>query len=55
MPYVNALASKGWQAAMSADLGLAQGLNTHNGHVISEPVGRAHGLDVVTLATVLGE
>jgi len=55
MPYVNALASKGWKTALSADLGLALGLNIHNGHVISEPVGRAHGLDVVTLATVLGE
>jgi len=33
LPYVVALAEKGWKAALAADESLAKGLNTHNGKV----------------------
>lgn len=53
MPYVRALANSGWRAALAADGALALGLNTHDGHVVNEPVATAHGLDHVTLASIL--
>lgn len=54
MPYVRALANNGWRAALSADDALARGLNTHDGHVVNEPVATALGFDHVTIASVLG-
>ncbi|MBX3091023.1 MAG: alanine dehydrogenase [Cryobacterium sp.] len=54
MPYVRALANKGWHDALVADNALALGLNTHGGHVVNEPVATALGFDHVTLATALG-
>ncbi|HEY9498825.1 MAG TPA: alanine dehydrogenase [Terrimesophilobacter sp.] len=53
MPYVRALAGKGWRAALSENAALALGLNTHGGHVVSEPVASALGLEHVSLASVL--
>ena len=55
MPYVRALANKGAIAALKADPALALGLNTHAGHVVNEAVAVAHGLDHVSLASVLGD
>jgi len=54
LPYVVALADKGWQQAMADDRSLALGLNTHAGEVTNAPVGEAHGLDSVPLEGVLG-
>lgn len=54
MRYVNALASKGWKDALRADAGLAKGLNTTSGLLTNEPVGVAHSMESVTLASVLG-
>ena len=54
MPYVKALASKGWKEALSADAGLAQGLNTHQGQLTNAPVGIATGHPVLSVASVLG-
>lgn len=53
MPYVRAIANRGWRDALRADGALALGLNTHDGHVTNEPVGTAHGLPSVELATAL--
>jgi len=53
MPYVRAIASLGWKAALNADPALALGLNTHAGSITNEPVASAHGLSHVTLESVL--
>jgi alanine dehydrogenase len=53
MRHVNALASKGWKDALRGDAGLAKGLNTTAGSLTNEPVGLAHSMDSVTLASVL--
>ncbi len=53
MPYVRALANKGWHEALLSDDALARGLNTHAGHVVYEPVASALGFDHVSLATAL--
>jgi len=52
-PYVRALAAKGWKDALRADASLALGLNTHDGQLTNEPVGVAHGIDAVSLESVL--
>ncbi len=41
LPYVVALADKGWKAALSADEALAKGLNAHEGVVANEGVAQA--------------
>ncbi|WP_169077937.1 alanine dehydrogenase [Microcella alkalica] len=53
MPYVRAIANRGWRDALRGDASLALGLNTHDGHVTNEAVGTAHGLASVELATAL--
>jgi alanine dehydrogenase len=53
MPYVRAIANQGWRAAMTTDPALAPGLNVHDGHVVSEPVARALGLDHVEVSLAL--
>ncbi|NNH72281.1 alanine dehydrogenase [Nocardia uniformis] len=50
LPYVVALADKGWRAATTADAGLAAGLSTHDGVLLSESVAEAHGYAARTLA-----
>ncbi len=41
LPYVVALADKGWEAACEADAGLKAGLSTHNGALLSDTVAAA--------------
>jgi alanine dehydrogenase len=53
LPYVVALAQRGWRDALRADAALAHGLSTHEGQLTSAEVGAAHGLDVVETATLL--
>ena len=53
MPYVRAVANLGWKDALRADPSLALGLNVHAGAVVNEPVATAHGLEHVTLESVL--
>jgi alanine dehydrogenase len=53
LPYVRAIAGLGWRDALRADASLALGLNTHGGHVVSEPVAIAHGLSHSPLADAL--
>ena len=54
LPYVVALADKGWQQALRDDASLALGLNTHAGQLTYAPVADAHGRDRLSLAEVLG-
>jgi alanine dehydrogenase len=54
LPYVMELANSGWRAAMAADPALALGLNTFDGHVVSQPVAEAHGMEALALDEVLG-
>ncbi len=52
-PYVRALAGKGWKDALRADGSLALGLSTHDGKLTNAAVGEAHGIDSVTIESVL--
>jgi alanine dehydrogenase len=54
LPYVTAIANRGWRDACRSDPALALGLNVHEGHVTSAPVAEAHGLEAVLLDDVLG-
>ncbi|NKY54760.1 alanine dehydrogenase [Nocardia flavorosea] len=55
LPYVVALANKGWRAALRDDPVLANGLNTCAGGITSEPVAEAHRLTPVALSDVLDQ
>ncbi|MCC4263776.1 alanine dehydrogenase [Oceanimonas baumannii] len=44
LPFVLALANKGWCRALNEDAHLAHGLNVHHGKVIYQAVAEAHGL-----------
>lgn len=54
LPYLAALADRGWRAAAADDPALAAGLTTQAGHLLSAAVADAHGLRAVPLGTVLG-
>ncbi|HET7325863.1 MAG TPA: alanine dehydrogenase [Nocardioidaceae bacterium] len=54
LPYVVALANKGWQQALRDDASLAKGLNTHDGHVTYAPVADTHQLACSDPSEVLG-
>ncbi|MFC9999354.1 alanine dehydrogenase [Nocardia sp. NPDC127526] len=49
LPYAIALAEQGWQRATAADAGLAAGLSTHDGVLLSESVAAAHGYTAQSL------
>ncbi len=53
MPFMLALADKGWRQACAEDPHLLAGLNTHAGHLTYEAVGTALGLDVLSPAQAL--
>jgi alanine dehydrogenase len=48
MPFLLALADKGWRTACAEDPHLLAGLNTHAGHLTYAAVGRALGIDVLS-------
>ncbi len=48
MPYMLALADKGWRQACEDDPHLLDGLNVHGGKLTNYPVGEALGLDVLS-------
>jgi alanine dehydrogenase len=50
LPYVVALADKGWEKATSDDAALALGLNAHDGKVYNKGVADAFGMKLATLA-----
>ena len=53
IPYVEALARKGWRKAVQDDLGLAKGVNVLESQVTYEGVAQAHGLDYHPLEKLL--
>src|SRR5690606_14430173 len=53
MPFLLALADKGWRRACEEDPHLLAGLNVHAGHLTYYAVGRALGLDVLAPALAL--
>jgi alanine dehydrogenase len=53
LPYVVAVADKGWQKAVQVDHSLALGINTYAGALTYEPVAAAHGLGYRSLDSVL--
>ena len=48
MPYLLALADKGWKAACEEDEHLLNGLNVHAGHLTYFAVGKELGIDVLS-------
>ena len=48
MPFLMAIANKGWRDACEEDPHLLDGLNTHAGHLTYAAVGRALGIDVLS-------
>ena len=55
LPFVLALADKGWRKALADDPHLRAGLNIHDGKITCEPVAEAHGLPYVRAESVLHE
>lgn len=53
LPYLLALADKGWRRAISDDVHLRAGLSTWRGKLTSAPVGQALGLEAITPEDVL--
>jgi len=53
LPYIVALADKGWRAALRDDPSLALGLNTHAGELTNRPVAEAHALRAVAVTDVV--
>ncbi|MFC9836785.1 alanine dehydrogenase [Rhodococcus sp. NPDC127530] len=49
LPYVVALADRGWKEATATVPGLAEGLSTHDGQLLSTEVAAAHGYTAVPL------
>jgi len=52
LPYVLALAEKGWKAALRDDPHLRNGLNVHAGKITCSPVAQAHGYEHMDPATL---
>lgn len=53
MPFMLALANKGWKQACEVDPHLLNGLNVHAGHLTYYAVGKALGMDVLAPALAL--
>jgi alanine dehydrogenase len=53
LPYVRAIANRGWKAACAVDSALALGLNTHDGVLLNAGVAEAHGLAAAEPSSVL--
>ncbi|MCH1883991.1 alanine dehydrogenase [Agrococcus sp. ARC_14] len=48
LPYVAAVADKGWERAAAEDAALAKGLNVQDGRVVNAAVAQAFGMELVT-------
>ena len=53
MPFMLALADKGWREACREDANLMAGLNTHEGKLTNYAVGRALGIDVTSPSLIV--
>jgi alanine dehydrogenase len=54
LPFVLAIADKGWRRALREDSHLRAGLNVHQGQITCEPVARAHGYAHVEALAAMG-
>ena len=54
LPFVHAIADKGWRDALRSDAHLRAGLNISDGKITYSPVGKAHGLPITPVEEVLG-
>jgi len=54
LPFVLAIADKGWREALRGDAHLRAGLNISDGKITYSPVGKAHGLPITPVEEVLG-
>ncbi len=54
LPFVLAIAGKGWRKALQDDRHLRAGLQVSGGRITSAPVAHAHGLDFVPVEEALG-
>ncbi|WP_061934819.1 alanine dehydrogenase [Aureimonas sp. AU22] len=54
LPFIVALADKGWKQALRDDPHLRAGLNVCQGKITCAPVGEAHGIEAVDADSVLG-
>jgi alanine dehydrogenase len=54
LPYLTALANRGWRDALAGDAALAAGLTTHAGALYNEAVAGAHGYATKDRSAVLG-
>lgn len=54
LPFVLALADKGWRRALAEDVHLRAGLAVHEGRLASAPVAEAQGLEAVTPDSLIG-
>ena len=55
LPYVLALAEKGWRHALADDPGFADGLNVHDGRVTHPALARDLGYDLLDAQAAIGE
>ena len=53
MPFLLALADKGWRQACADDPHLANGLNTHAGNLTNHAVGLALAIDVIAPSVIV--
>jgi alanine dehydrogenase len=53
LPFVLAIAKKGWRRALADDRHLAEGLNVHDGKLVCAPVAEAHNLSWTSIENVL--
>ncbi len=53
LPYVVALAQKGWKKAIAEDAALALGLNTHDGRITNSHVAQAFNAELLTVADAI--
>jgi len=53
MPFMMALANKGWKQACADDIHLLNGLNTHQGKITYAAVGKALGMDFIDAEAAL--
>lgn len=55
LPYILALADKGYHKALNDDIHLLNGLNVHMGHLTIKDVAEAQGLDYISAQKALGK
>jgi len=54
LPYVVAMADRGFEGAVRGDEALALGVNVVDGAITNDGVAAAHGLDAVPLSSLIG-